>query len=140
MAERRAVGRTWESSARSRRPEYTRIWFAEPRSDRSYAAGELDRLEQWVLGMRIKDVIGFMDVSLAGGLLKGERVTEFFRRNFVDRPVEQLTVPFAAVATALQTGAEVWLREASTVEPVRASIALPAFLTPVRRPHGPAWP
>ncbi len=83
--------------------------------------------------MRIKDVIGFMDVSLAGGLLKGERVTEFFRRNFVDRPVEQLTVPFAAVATALQTGAEVWLREASTVEPVRASIALPAFLTPVLR-------
>ena len=99
----------------------------------AYAAGELDRFEQWVLGMRIKDVIGFMDVSLAGGLLKGERVMEFFRRNFVDRPIDQLTMPFAAVATALQTGAEVWLRDGSTVEAVRASIALPAFLTPVLR-------
>lgn len=99
----------------------------------AYAAGELDRFEQWVLGMRIKDVIGFMDVSLAGGLLKGERVMEFFRRNFVDRPIEHLTMPFAAVATALQTGAEVWLRDGSTVEAVRASIALPAFLTPVLR-------
>ncbi len=99
----------------------------------AYAAGELDRFEQWVLGMRIKDVIGFMDVSLAGGLLKGERVMEFFRRNFVDRPIEQLTMPFATVATALQTGAEVWLRDGSTVEAVRASIALPAFLTPVLR-------
>jgi len=99
----------------------------------AYAAGELDRFEQWVLGMRIKDVIGFMDVSLAGGLLKGERVMEFFRRNFVDRPIERLTMPFAAVATALQTGAEVWLRDGSTVEVVRASIALPAFLTPVLR-------
>jgi NTE family protein len=99
----------------------------------AYAAGELDRFEQWVLGMRIKDVVGFMDVSLAGGLLKGERVMEFFRRNFVDRPIEKLTMPFAAVATALQTGAEVWLRDGSTVEAVRASIALPAFLTPVLR-------
>lgn len=99
----------------------------------AYAAGELDRFEQWVLGMRIKDVVGFMDVSLAGGLVKGERVMEFFRRNFVDRPIEQLAMPFAAVATALQTGAEVWLREGSTVEAVRASIALPAFLTPVLR-------
>ena len=34
----------------------------------AYAAGELDRFEQWVLGMRIKDVVGFMDVSLTGGL------------------------------------------------------------------------
>jgi NTE family protein len=99
----------------------------------AYAAGELDRFEQWVLGMRIKDVVGFMDVSLAGGLLKGERVMEFFRRNFVDRPIEQLTMPFAAVATALQTGAEVWLRDGSTVDAVRASIALPGFLTPVLR-------
>ena len=99
----------------------------------AYAAGELDRFEQWVLGMRIKNVVGFMDVSLAGGLLKGERVMQFFRRNFVDRPIEQLTMPFAAVATALQTGAEVWLREGSTVDAVRASIALPAFLTPVLR-------
>lgn len=99
----------------------------------AYAAGELDRFEQWLLGMRIKDVVGFMDVSLAGGFLKGERVMEFFRRNFVDRPIEQLAMPFAAVATALHTGAEVWLRDGSTVEAVRASIAMPALLTPVLR-------
>jgi len=99
----------------------------------AYAAGQLDRFEQWLLGMRMKDVVGFMDVSLTGGLLKGERVMEFFRRNFVDHPIEQLAMPFAAVATALNTGAEVWLREGSTVDAVRASIALPALFTPVLR-------
>jgi NTE family protein len=99
----------------------------------AYAAGELDRFEQWLLGMRIKDVVGFMDVSLTGGLIRGERVMEFFRRNFVDRPIEQLAMPFAAVATALHTGAEVWLREGSAVEAVRASIAVPGLLTPVLR-------
>jgi NTE family protein len=97
----------------------------------AYAAGELDRFEQWLLGMRVKDVVGFLDVSLSGGMLKGGRVMEFFRRNFVDRPIEELAMPFAAVATALYTGAEVWLRDGSTVEAVRASIALPGLFTPV---------
>jgi NTE family protein len=99
----------------------------------AYAAGELDRFEQWVLGMGIKDVVSLMDVHLSGGVLKGERLMEFFRRTFVDRPVEALNMPFGAVATALHTGTEVWLRTGSTVEAVRASIALPALFTPVLR-------
>jgi NTE family protein len=80
-----------------------------------------------------KDVIAFMDVSLSSGLLKGERLMDFFRRHFVDRPIEELAMPFAAVATALHTGAEVWLRDGSTVDAVRASIALPGLFAPVLR-------
>jgi len=64
-----------------------------------YAAGELDRLEQWMLELRISDVVAFMDVSLSSGLLKGERLMDFFRRDFEDRPIEELAIPFAAVAT-----------------------------------------
>ena len=97
----------------------------------AYAAGELERFEQWLLGLGIADVLSFMDVGLSGGVIKGERLMEFFRLNFIDRPVEDLAMPFAAVATALHTGAEVWLREGSTIEAVRASIALPALFTPV---------
>lgn len=99
----------------------------------AYAAGELERFEHWLLGLGIADVLAFMDVHLTGGVIKGERLMEFFRRNFVDRPIEELGLPFAAVATALHTGAEVWLREGSTVDAVRASIALPALFTPVVR-------
>jgi NTE family protein len=97
----------------------------------AYAAGELDRLEQWALGLGIKDVVGLMDVRLSSGLMKGERLMDFFRRNFADRPIEELTLPFAAVATALQTGAEIWLRRGSTLDAVRASIALPGLIAPV---------
>ena len=99
----------------------------------AYAAGDLDRFEQWVLGLRIRDVVAFMDVSLSSGLLKGERLMDFFRRNFEDRPLETLARPFAAVATALHTGAEVWLRQGSTADAVRASTALPALFPPVVR-------
>jgi NTE family protein len=95
-----------------------------------YAAGELDRFEQWVLGLKISEVVSYMDVSLSSGLLKGERLMEFFRRDYADRAIEDLPIPFAAVATSLKTGAEVWLREGSTLEAVRASVALPGLFKP----------
>ena len=97
----------------------------------AYAAGELDRFEQWALGLGFSEVIAYMDVSLGSGLIKGERLREFFRRQFADRPVGDLAIPFASVATSLHTGAEVWLREGSTVDAVRASIALPGLFAPV---------
>jgi NTE family protein len=99
----------------------------------AYAAGELDRFEQWVLGLGIREVVGLMDVSLSSGLLKGERLMDFFRRNFADRPIEELAMPFGAVATSLYAGTEVWLRRGSTLDAVRASIALPGLFEPVVR-------
>jgi NTE family protein len=99
----------------------------------AYAAGYLDRFEQWVRTMRFADVISFMDVGLGGGLLKGERLMDFIRGTFADRPIEELPMPFGAVATALHSGAEVWLRAGSTLEAVRASIAMPGLFTPVLR-------
>ena len=99
----------------------------------AYATGEFDRFEKWLIGLRMADVLSYMDVHLSGGIIKGERLMEFLRHNFIDRPVEELNMPFAVVATALKTGAEVWLREGSTIDAVRASIALPALFTPVVR-------
>jgi NTE family protein len=99
----------------------------------AYAAGELERFAQWVRAMRVKDVVALMDVGLTGGVIKGDRLIEYVRATFVDRPIEDLPMPFAAVATALHSGAEVWLRDGSTVEAVRASIALPGLFAPVPR-------
>ncbi len=98
----------------------------------AYAAGELDRLEQWALSLRKGEVLKFLDVSLGRGLVKGERIMSFFRSNFRDRPIEELALPFAAVAASLEDGAEVWLRHGSTLAAVRASIAIPGLLAPVQ--------
>lgn len=99
----------------------------------AYAAGELERFAEWVRAMRVKDVVTLMDVGLTGGVIKGDRLMEYVRATFVDRPIEELPMPFAAVATALHSGAEVWLRSGSTVDAVRASIALPGLFAPARR-------
>jgi NTE family protein len=97
----------------------------------AYAAGEIDRFERWLLSLSIADVLSFMDVGFGGGLLKGERLIDFLREHFTDRSIEQLGLPFGVVATALRTGREVWLREGSTLDAVRASIALPGLFAPV---------
>ena len=96
----------------------------------TYAAGEMDAFESWVLGLGKRKVFGFMDFNLGGGLLKGEKIIDFWRENFVQETMEELGAPFGCVATDLQTGAEVWLRKGSIAEAVRASIALPGLFTP----------
>lgn len=99
----------------------------------AYALGELDRFEDWATSLTGRTVFSFMDFKLSGGMLKGEKVIEFFRRNFSDRDIEKLDMPFAAVATALHSGSEVWLRSGSTADAVRASMALPGLFTPAQR-------
>ena len=97
----------------------------------AYATGELDRFEDWVRGMDRRRVMSYMDFNLTGGMLKGERLVSYMRAHFDDRPIEALATPFAAVATALHSGDEVWLRSGSVADAVRASFALPGLFTPV---------
>jgi NTE family protein len=99
----------------------------------AHVGGELDRLEAWVRSLRLQTVVSFLDVSLNGGLIKGDKLITFFRNHFVDRDFSELARPFGAVATDLQRGREVWLREGGVSDAVRASIALPGLFTPVRR-------
>lgn len=103
----------------------------------AYAGGELDRLERWVRSLRFQTVVSFLDVSLNGGLIKGDKLINFFRSHVVDRDIDDLACPFGAVATDLYRGREVWLREGRVSEAVRASIALPGLFAPVRQDE--AW-
>jgi NTE family protein len=53
----------------------------------AYAAGDLDRFEQWVPGLGVREVIAYIGLGLSSELLKGEWLMSFFRRHFADRPV-----------------------------------------------------
>ncbi|HJW02671.1 MAG TPA: patatin-like phospholipase RssA [Azospira sp.] len=94
------------------------------------ACGELDKLESWVRSLSWKEVLGFFDVGMNGGLIKGEKLLEFFTRHFADRDIHQLPIPFACVSTDLASGREIWFREGSIAHAVRASIALPGLFSP----------
>ena len=96
----------------------------------AYVYGELDKLENWVASLKWKDVLGLLDVSFNGGLIKGEKLIDFIRRHFVDHDFDTLGKPFACVATDLESGREIWLRDGSVAEAVRASFAVPGLFTP----------
>lgn len=99
----------------------------------AYAAGHLDELETWLRTLRRKDVISFFDLNLSsGGLIAGERLMNFFRDRVGDAIIEQLPILFAAVATELNTGREIWLKSGSLLTAVRASISMPGVFTPVQ--------
>lgn len=97
------------------------------------ASNELDMLEQWVGKLTWQDVLKLLDPSWAGGLIKGEKLIDFFRQHFLDHDFSALDIPFACVATDLANGREVWLKEGSVADAVRASIAMPGLFTPVER-------
>src|SRR5258705_253057 len=99
----------------------------------AFAAGRLDQLEAWALSLDWKRMLKLMDFGLRGGLIKGKRVREVFREQFVEREFSELDVPFAAVATDLHSGQEVWLREGKVSAAIGASIAVPGLFQPV--PH-----
>jgi NTE family protein len=97
----------------------------------AYSTGHLGQLQEWVRGLGIWDVLGFLDVTARCGLVKLDRLGKHLRQQFDDPLIEQLPIPFAAVATSLGSGGEVWLRNGSIFDAVRASIAIPGLFTPV---------
>ena len=100
----------------------------------AYVAGELETLEDWARSINWREIVRFLDVRLSGGgLIEGRRLMSFFRNLREDAAIESFSKPFTAVATDLISGREVWLREGSMLEAVRASIALPGIFSPVRK-------
>jgi NTE family protein len=98
----------------------------------AFAAGRLDQVEAFALGIDRRRMLGLADFGLRGGLIKGERINEVFREQFVESEFSDLPIPLAAVATDLHSGQEVWLREGKVSAAVAASIAVPGLFRPVR--------
>lgn len=99
----------------------------------AYAAGQIDRLEPWVASLTRQGVMGLIDLRLSSGMIQGRKLVDYFRTHFDDPGIEALERPFGCVATELDTGREVWLRDGPVIDAVRASIALPGLFTPVHR-------
>jgi NTE family protein len=97
----------------------------------AFAAGRIEQLETWALSLDWRRVVGLVDVGLRGGVFKGDRLLNLFQGHFVECPFSELSVPFAAVATDLATGQEVWLRDGNVSDAVRASCTVPGLFRPV---------
>jgi NTE family protein len=97
-----------------------------------YAAGQLGPYTSWVRGLGQREIIRLLDPSLrAPGIIRAEKILARVTDLLSGALIEELPISFTAVATDLLAGKEVWLQEGPLDAAIRASIAIPSFITPV---------
>jgi len=96
-----------------------------------YAAGKLDEFTQWILSIDVFELIKLVDFSFAkNGMIKGDKVFKTIEKMIGNVHIEDLAIPFTAVATNLQTQKPVWFQKGNLLDAIRASVSIPTILTP----------
>ncbi|HDP36946.1 MAG TPA: hypothetical protein ENN27_03615 [Candidatus Atribacteria bacterium] len=100
-----------------------------------YAAGaSIDQLEEAALSIKKSTTLFLIDPALPhSGLISGKKIEEMLNDLALeDKTFDDLKIPFAAVATDVESGAEVILNQGKVIDAVRASISIPGIFTPVK--------
>jgi len=98
-----------------------------------YAAGKLDQLEKWMVALKKTDIASLLDFSWgSGGIFKGDKIINTLVGFLDDIQIENLSIPFTAVAADIVTEKEVWINSGSLFDAIRASVSLPLFFTPIK--------
>lgn len=96
-----------------------------------YASGRLKEFEEWVSSLDVMEVLKLTDISLSKkGLVKGDRIIERMKEIVHDRDIEELSIPYCAVATDIIRGRERVFSSGSLFNAIRASISIPTFFQP----------
>ena len=101
----------------------------------AYATGKIEKLESWACSVKKFDVARFFDINASfTGFVHTERFHKFLNENIAgdEDLIEALPKVYAAIATDLDTGREVWLQEGSVIQAVWSSMALPGLFPAIR--------
>ena len=99
-----------------------------------YAAGKLAEYKEWMQTIDKRKILSLLDLSFSlDHLVKGNKIIEAMKEIVPDVKIEDLPIPFKAVATNWEDGEEVVFSSGSLYEAIRASISMPLFFDPVKR-------
>ncbi|MDB5138640.1 MAG: rssA [Mucilaginibacter sp.] len=102
-----------------------------------YALGKMEIYKHWLLTLDRMKVFRLVDFTFSGqGLVKGEKLFNKLRELIDDANIEDLKMPYAAIAADIINKKEVVFTKGSMLDAIRASIAIPTILTPVRTEDG----
>ena len=97
-----------------------------------YATGGLDKVKEWMYDLTDREVFSLVDFTLSPhALVKGNRIMDALKAIVPDCNIEDLKIPYCAVATDLKEGKEVVFRSGSLYDAIRASISIPMLFRPV---------
>lgn len=102
-----------------------------------YVTGQLTEFAEWVQTLTPRDVFGLMDLSFSGGVVKGERLFDFFEGRHQNPDIETLDKRYISVCTEMKTGREIWITRGPVLDAARASCAIPGLFSPVK--HQDRW-
>lgn len=95
------------------------------------AAGALDEFALWATSLTQRAVLRLLDPTWTSpGFFRAEKILDVVRELLGDVAIEDLPIPFTAVATDLIAGKSVWLQNGSLASAIRASIAIPGMISP----------
>lgn len=100
----------------------------------SYCAGKLAKLEEWLTKLTKFEVAKFFELNWSlNGFVDVEHIGEFLNNYVCDETISigQLDKTFAAVATDLENGREVWFTKGPVLPAVLASMSLPGLFPPI---------
>lgn len=96
------------------------------------AAGGLEAFTEWARSLSQFDVLRTLDFALGrGGVVKADRIIDRLDEFCGGVRIEDLPIPYTAVATDLTARREVWFQRGPLVQAMRASMSMPGFITPV---------
>lgn len=96
-----------------------------------HAAGKLDDFAEWARTLTQRAVLRLLDPSIsAAGILRAEKILDAVREIIGEATIEELPIPYTAVATDLIAGKSVWLQRGPVDSAIRASIAIPGVIAP----------
>lgn len=102
----------------------------------SYATDNLDKLEDWALSMTESKIRKFLSINFnASGFINAKNLQKLFEEaiGLKSTLFDDLSKEFAAVATDLSTGKEVWVQEGSVHDALWSSMAFPGLFPSVLR-------
>ena len=101
-----------------------------------YAAGKLETLSDFARNLTLRGLLRYLDFNFSGsGILSGGKLQKLLKSHLNEFDIEHLPIKFAAVATQIGTGHEVWLTRGKLVRALQASSALPGIFKPVCVDH-----
>ena len=90
-----------------------------------YAAGKLEEFREWMKSIDRKKMLELIDFSFSiNHLVKGDRIIEAIMEFVPDIAIEDLPIPYCAVATDMKAGHEVVFNKGGLFRAIRASISL----------------
>jgi len=102
-----------------------------------FAAGKLEEFEHWISAITKIDIVTLLDIAWGKeGLVKGDKIINKLVDLVGDKTIEELSIPFTAVAADVKNEKEVWINSGRLFDAIRASISLPLFFTPVKYKEG----